>query len=384
MITGRRKGFTLIELLVVIAIIGILAAMVFPVFARARESARKVVCLSNVKNIALAIQMYLADNNDTFPPGERNRDTLDYWATAPGGGGWMPGDWDGGGCGLILEQNPYLRWPVILDEYVKNREVYTCPSAKIESAASFIVGWPNYMDWYRSYEGVWGNKTMDISYIDPNNPGPCHYAWPSGWGGRVTDSCLQNALAGQYMAGNEAEAKAFRYSISGNEAALQGAKMASVQDPVRLIVIYPAGAYPAWHEVGLTAFPDICAMSCGNCGGGFDWEACASTAADCGLYLHAPADGSVLGDGNERRKYARHLGGVNLGFADGHASWYASDALVALMTPENRVGAGWAPWGPTEIHLDTNGSAGTWGPASDCGGPGSDPSTSYPGMALIF
>ena len=62
----RRRGFTLIELLVVIAIIGILAAMVFPVFARARESARKVVCLSNIKNIALAFQMYLADNNDTL------------------------------------------------------------------------------------------------------------------------------------------------------------------------------------------------------------------------------------------------------------------------------------------------------------------------------
>ena len=63
----RRKGFTLIELLVVIAIIGILAAMVFPVFARARESARRIQCLSNVKNVALAIQMYLADW-ETFPP----------------------------------------------------------------------------------------------------------------------------------------------------------------------------------------------------------------------------------------------------------------------------------------------------------------------------
>jgi len=59
MMARRSKGFTLIELLVVIAIIGILAAMVFPVFARARESARKTVCLSNVKNISLAIQMYL-------------------------------------------------------------------------------------------------------------------------------------------------------------------------------------------------------------------------------------------------------------------------------------------------------------------------------------
>src|SRR5512137_1788828 len=63
----RTRGFTLIELLVVIAIIAILAAMLFPVFARARESARKIQCLSNVKNIAMAFQMYLQDY-DRFPP----------------------------------------------------------------------------------------------------------------------------------------------------------------------------------------------------------------------------------------------------------------------------------------------------------------------------
>jgi len=63
----RRQGFTLIELLVVIAIIGILAAMLFPVFARARESARKTQCLSNVKNLALAFQMYLTDYDKLLP-----------------------------------------------------------------------------------------------------------------------------------------------------------------------------------------------------------------------------------------------------------------------------------------------------------------------------
>src|SRR5512137_1292018 len=79
-----KRGFTLIELLVVIAIIGILAAMVFPVFARARESARKAVCLSNVKNIALAINMYLGDNNDVLPPVEHRPEVIDYFNTAPG------------------------------------------------------------------------------------------------------------------------------------------------------------------------------------------------------------------------------------------------------------------------------------------------------------
>jgi prepilin-type N-terminal cleavage/methylation domain-containing protein len=84
MVSLRRKGFTLIELLVVIAIIGILAAMVSPVFARARESARKAVCLSNVKNIALAIQMYIGDHNDTLPPKEHRQDALEYIEQAVG------------------------------------------------------------------------------------------------------------------------------------------------------------------------------------------------------------------------------------------------------------------------------------------------------------
>src|SRR5207302_8529479 len=62
-----RRGFTLIELLVVIAIIAILAAILFPVFARAREAARKTTCLSNLKNIGLAALMYVQDYDEQFP-----------------------------------------------------------------------------------------------------------------------------------------------------------------------------------------------------------------------------------------------------------------------------------------------------------------------------
>jgi prepilin-type N-terminal cleavage/methylation domain-containing protein len=61
------KGFTLIELLVVIAIIAILAAILFPVFAKAREKARQTKCLSNQRQIALAVMMYVQDNNETLP-----------------------------------------------------------------------------------------------------------------------------------------------------------------------------------------------------------------------------------------------------------------------------------------------------------------------------
>lgn len=62
-----RSGFTLIELLVVIAIIAILAAILFPVFAQAREKARQTACLSNLKQIGLGVQAYLQDNDGTFP-----------------------------------------------------------------------------------------------------------------------------------------------------------------------------------------------------------------------------------------------------------------------------------------------------------------------------
>ncbi|NLO06641.1 MAG: DUF1559 domain-containing protein [candidate division WS1 bacterium] len=63
----RTRGFTLIELLVVIAIIAILAAILFPVFARAREKARQASCLSNAKQIGLAMLMYVQDYDEMFP-----------------------------------------------------------------------------------------------------------------------------------------------------------------------------------------------------------------------------------------------------------------------------------------------------------------------------
>src|SRR5436853_4751504 len=65
----RNRGFTLIELLVVIAIIAILAAILFPVFAQAREKARAAACLSNTKQIALAFTMYTQDYDECTPGG---------------------------------------------------------------------------------------------------------------------------------------------------------------------------------------------------------------------------------------------------------------------------------------------------------------------------
>jgi len=78
----RREGFTLIELLVVIAIIAILAAILFPVFAQAREKARAASCLSNNKQIALAFGMYKQDYDETYAPAV----SVDPTTGAPSGG----------------------------------------------------------------------------------------------------------------------------------------------------------------------------------------------------------------------------------------------------------------------------------------------------------
>jgi len=338
----RRRGFTLIELLVVIAIIGILAAMVFPVFARARESARKAVCLSNVKNIALAVQMYLADNNDHFWPQEHRVEVLDYFDTMPGGATKWKGV-DVPNCHVgSMHANPYLREPVVLDEYTKNRDVWRCPSAKMVVGPQTIYG---VSDWFAEavdHAGMWG-KGLDFCLDN---------TYPQGWGGEVTDTFIQERLPMPWDPGARTGAnKTFVQSVGMNSGAM-GAKLVEVNDPVTWVVCGDTGACP-WISPGLLTYPDICAIECGNCWGWADWEdpICISSAADCGLYNIAPMNGSFLRDPTLRKPYTRHLGGSNIGYADGHAQWMSAESFIAKYAEEPTADQGvafglwmWGPW----------------------------------------
>ena len=106
-----RRGFTLIELLVVIAIIAILAAILFPVFAKAREKARQSSCLSNCKQLGLAVMSYAQDYDEMLPAAYSQNVpsyTLPNGATHTGG---------------------YLLWHTKLYPYMKNYQIMSCPSA---------------------------------------------------------------------------------------------------------------------------------------------------------------------------------------------------------------------------------------------------------------
>jgi prepilin-type N-terminal cleavage/methylation domain-containing protein/prepilin-type processing-associated H-X9-DG protein len=129
----RRRGFTLIELLVVIAIIAILAAILFPVFARAREKARQTSCLSNQKQISLGVMMYVQDYDEKFPA-----------FTMRGGSARI----------FMLD---------LMEPYTKNHQIFECPSDSFRLDTT-----------YRQYPadtvGFYG-RTWYVSYWGPNDTG---------------------------------------------------------------------------------------------------------------------------------------------------------------------------------------------------------------------
>ena len=142
---GINNGFTLIELLVVIAIIAILAAMLLPALAKAKEKANRTLCLSNLRQWGLALNIYLDDNQQAFPdfsianttPGARSGYDQDniLWTDLAGfhAGGYGDSAWFNALPGYVA-QLPLWQYASNPTNFVNGRNIFTCPTAKFYAA----------------------------------------------------------------------------------------------------------------------------------------------------------------------------------------------------------------------------------------------------------
>ncbi|GBC94357.1 hypothetical protein HRbin16_00138 [bacterium HR16] len=262
-----KRGFTLIELLVVIAIIAILAAILFPVFAQAREKARQASCLSNFKQVGTGVMMYTQDYDECFP---YNR------FIGPGGATWS-------------------NWKYTVLPYIKNLQVYECPNARPQIAR--LMG---------DNERPWRGSKMDETWAHCNPESPWYKNDPL-----CSIPQSQNLW---FPRGYTVNGAVFNLSAWLNADGTSGAT------PPRKLADLDMPAETIWLQDGRNYEPDTGPWALVRC-----W--CAPPGDPLGGDVPTPE--SPCGYVRQYGWLINHLKGANFIFADGHVKWTRIQMAIA-------------------------------------------------------
>lgn len=295
----RKRAFTLIELLVVIAIIAILAAILFPVFATARASARQASCLSNVKQTALGVLMYSQDYDENIPLGDNNGSTV--YGCCPSGICYP--DW--GKAGTDPNEQDAM-FTGVIQPYIKNLGIMYCPEIGVTNWQSAI---PNprvdneayvpALDQRGVYQATYSQMAVNMLLTE--------FGPDSSWGG-----CANHQL---YRAGHSGVASWSRPAelllLSGDSTWGDGTN----GDPSPSLHVGNFAVWPAYTTAS---------KNCGDWGGyglngaeGWTW------------YVHKARDrtGWMGGANNLSFDNGINSGWANVAMADGHAKAFRYNTL---------------------------------------------------------
>ena len=278
----HNKGFTLIELLVVIAIIAILAAILFPVFAQAREAARKTSCVSNLRQLNTGVQMYAQDYDEAMPLNfAQDVNTAEYWFT----------------------------WHDFVQPYLKNWGILICPDSeytKTDPVKAF--------DPYFNYAML---PTADSMNFAGGTTGNYFLTRSAAWFQRYAKSGLQyDGLSGCGTSCGEA-------SLGWAPGDHSSKSLAAVARPAEYAFIWDSGNWDSLHGVYGQQ------VGFGYCGGwvGYDYTYFTPLTRHTGG--NNVCSTAIQADGSQARATQYGKGMTNVAFLDGHVKSLKPSALLA-------------------------------------------------------
>ncbi len=278
----NRSAFTLIELLVVIAIIAILAAILFPVFARARENARKSSCQSNLKQIGIASMQYSQDYDEALYPHRFNAVGANPFLTA--NGGQFPGTGTGSTPDVTGTSKDRIFWISLLQPYIKSTQVFICPSN------------------------------------------------PNGWAGGGPDDCAATGCGGKGYGGENSYAHNDFLSPAGNFAGTGGTpfvvKLAQIQSVSTTVAVLDGSYYGAFPNM-TTGTGSVTVSGAGTSLSAFATDAGSQYANYYGNIGNNKwsYNAGVFQD-NETAGAQRHMGMVNVLYVDGHVKAVRTEKIT--------------------------------------------------------